>query len=81
MYLVALGCSISEDYVNNTWCVCDGVEVKGGVKRKSEYAYFFCLRSLYDASVTEYYYMCICMAVYMHVCTCVCRYMLVLECD
>ena len=40
MYLVALGCSISEDYVNNTWCVCEGVEVKGGVKRKSEYVYF-----------------------------------------
>ena len=40
-YLVALCCSVSEDYVNNTWCVCDGVEVKGGVKRKSEYAYFF----------------------------------------
>ena len=33
---------------------------------------FFGLRSLYDASVTEYYYMCICMAVYMHVCTCIC---------
>ena len=29
----------------------------------------FCLRSLYDASITEYYYMCICMAVYVHVCT------------
>ena len=30
MYLVALGCSISEDYVNTgTWCVCEGVEVKG----------------------------------------------------
>ena len=29
MYLVALGCSISEDYVNNTWCVCEEVEVKG----------------------------------------------------
>ena len=40
MYLVALGCSISEDHVNNTWCMCEGVEVKGRVKRKSEYVYF-----------------------------------------
>ena len=37
MYLVALGCSISEDYVNNTgtWCVCDGVEVKGGSEEEA----------------------------------------------
>ena len=35
MYLVALGCSISEDYVNNTLvCVCEGVEVKGGSKEE-----------------------------------------------
>ena len=41
MYLVALGCSISEDYVNNTWCVCvRGWRWRGRVKRKSEYVYF-----------------------------------------
>ena len=43
MYLIAFEDKhVSQICVNNTWCVCEGVEVKGrGVKRDSERVHVF----------------------------------------